>query len=117
VKKTDCKTYRGISILPTTYKILSNILLSTLIPYAKENFWDHQCGFRCNRSTIDHIFCIRRIFHRKWEYIEQVPQVLIDFKEAYDSIRREVLYKIVFEFGIPGKLVKLIKMRLTEACS
>ena len=44
--KTDCNNYRGISLLPTTYKILSNILLSWLIPYAKEIIGDHQCGFR-----------------------------------------------------------------------
>ena len=53
--KSDCNNYRGISLLPTTYKILSNILLSRLIPYAKEIIGDHQCGFRHNRSTIDHI--------------------------------------------------------------
>jgi len=29
--KTDCINYRGTSLLPTTYKILSNILLSKLI--------------------------------------------------------------------------------------
>jgi hypothetical protein len=43
--KTDCNNYRGISLLPTTYKILSNILLSILIPYAEEVIGDHQCGF------------------------------------------------------------------------
>jgi len=41
----------------------------------------------------------------------------IDFKKAYDSVRREVLYKILIEFGIPGKLVRLIKMSLTETYS
>ena len=46
--KTDCSNYRGISLLPTTYKILSNILLSRLIPYAKEIVGDHQRGFRSN---------------------------------------------------------------------
>jgi len=43
--KTDCNYYRGISLLPTTYKILSNILLSRLTPYSEENTGDHQCGF------------------------------------------------------------------------
>jgi len=43
--KTDCNNYRGIMLLPTTYKILSNILLSRLIPYAEEVIGDHQCGF------------------------------------------------------------------------
>ena len=43
--KTDFSNYKGISLLPTTYKILSNILLSRLIPYAKEIIGDHQCGF------------------------------------------------------------------------
>ena len=54
--KTNCNNYRGILLLPTTYKILSNILLSRLIPYAKEIIVDHQCGFRRNRSTIDNIY-------------------------------------------------------------
>jgi len=65
--KTDCNNYRGISLLPTTYKILSNILLSRLIPHAKEIIGDHQCGFRRNMSTIDHIFYIRQMPEKKWE--------------------------------------------------
>jgi hypothetical protein len=34
--KTDCSNNRGISHLSTKYKILSNILLSRLAPYAEE---------------------------------------------------------------------------------
>jgi len=63
--KIDCNNYRGISLLPTTYKILPNILLSRLIPYAEEVIGDHQCGFRRNGSTTDHIFCIRQILEKK----------------------------------------------------
>jgi len=66
---------------------------------------------------IDHIFCIRQILEKKWEYNEEVHQLFIGFKKAYDSVRREVLYKILIEFGIPKKLVRLIKMRLTETYS
>jgi hypothetical protein len=42
---------------------------------------------------------------------------LIDFKKAYDSIRIEVLYNILIESGIPMKLVRLVKMCLTESYS
>jgi hypothetical protein len=37
--------------------------------------------------------------------------------KAYDSVRREVLYSILIEFGIPRKLLRLIKMCLNETCS
>jgi hypothetical protein len=40
--------------------------------------------------------------------------ILVDFKKAYNSFRREALYDILIEFGIPKKLVRLIKMCLTE---
>jgi hypothetical protein len=50
--KTDCNNYCGISLLSTSYKILSNILLSRLSPYIDEIIVDHQCGFRRNRSLL-----------------------------------------------------------------
>jgi len=77
----------------------------------------HQCGFRRNRSTTDHIFCIRQILEKKWEHNEAVHQLFIDFKKAYDSVWREALYNILIEFGIPKKPVRLIKICLTETSS
>jgi len=49
---------------------------------------------------------------REREYTEAVHHLFIGFKKAYDSVRREVLYNILIEFGIPMKLVRLIKMCL-----
>jgi hypothetical protein len=46
-----------------------------------------------------------------------VHQLFVDFKKAYDSVRREVLYIILIEFGIPLKLVRLIKMCLNKTYS
>jgi len=76
----------------------------------EEIMGDHQCGFRHNRSTTDHIFCIRQILEKKWKYNETVHQLFKDFRKAYDSVRREALYNILIEFGIAKKMVRLIKM-------
>ena len=57
------------------------------------------------------------MFEKKWEYNEDVHQLFIDFKRAYDSVRREILCKILIEFGMPRRLVRLIKMSLTETYS
>ena len=48
------------------------------------------------------------------EYNKAVHQLFIDFKKAYDSVRREVLYNILIENGITMKLVRLIKLCLNE---
>ena len=103
--------------MPTTYKILSNILLSRLIPYAKEIIGDHQCGFDATGRLLIMHSAFAKYLRKKWEYNEPVHQLFIDFKKAYDSVRREVLYKNLIEFGIPRKLVRLIKMSLTETYS
>jgi hypothetical protein len=66
--KTDCSDYRGISLLPTMYQILSNVLLSRLNLCAEEIIGYHQCGFRRNRSTTDHILWIHQVLEKNWEY-------------------------------------------------
>jgi hypothetical protein len=90
--KSDCSNYRGISLLPTSYKILSNILLSKLIPYADEIIGDQKCGLRHNRST-DQIY-IRHILEKKWEYKGTVHQLFIDFKKP--------MIQLGFRFEYPG---------------
>jgi hypothetical protein len=40
----------------------------------------------------------------KREYTETVHQLFIDFKKACFSVRREVLYNILIEVGVPMKL-------------
>ena len=43
-----------------------------------------------------------------------VHQLFIDFKELYDTVRREVVFVILIEFVISMKLIRFIKMCLNE---
>jgi hypothetical protein len=53
-----------------------------------------------------------RYWGKKWRFNETVHQLFTDFNKAYDSVRREVLYNILIEFGVPLKLVRMTKMCL-----
>jgi hypothetical protein len=46
-----------------------------------------------------------------------VHQLFIDLKKANDLVRREILYSIFIEFGLPMKLLRLIKMFRNEMYS
>jgi hypothetical protein len=60
---------------------------------------------------------MHHILEKKWEYKETVHQLFTDVKKAYDSVRREVLYNFLIEFGVPMELVRLIKKYLYERYS
>ena len=65
---------------------------------------DQQRGFRRKISIIDGIFCIRQVLEKKWEYKEEVHQLFIDFKKAYDSVRMEAIHKFVIDLVSLGNL-------------
>jgi len=64
--------WKELIILPIHRKGIKQIVI---IIGAKEIIRDHQCGFRRNRSTIDHVFCISLILEKEWEYNEEVHQL------------------------------------------
>jgi hypothetical protein len=63
--KTVCNNYGRISILSTSHRILSNILLAKLTPYVSKIIGHHHCGFHCNRATTVNIFHIYQILEKK----------------------------------------------------
>jgi hypothetical protein len=71
---------------------------------------NYQSGFRKNKSTTDHILVIRQIMEKSYEFTKDLHMVFIDYKQAYDSIDRERLWKILKNFGLPTKLINMIKL-------
>jgi hypothetical protein len=85
-----------------------------LISYVEEIIEDHHCEIWRNRLTTDRYSAFARYWRKKWEYNVTGRQLFIDFEEAYDSVRREVLYNILIEISSPLKIVRLIKLHLNE---
>jgi hypothetical protein len=74
-------------------------------------------GFDVTDQLLIRYFAFIKYCGKKWEYNETVHQLYIDLKKTYDLVRREVLYSILIEFGVPIKLLRLIKMCLNEMYS
>jgi hypothetical protein len=74
-------------------------------------------GFDVTDQLLIRYFAFVRYWRKKWEYNETVHQLFVHTMKAYDSVTREVLYNILIEFGVPMKLVRLIKMCLKEMYS
>jgi hypothetical protein len=104
-----CENYRGIALGNEAYKILSNIILRKIKPYIEKVTEDYQNGFRDGRSVIDNIFALRIINEKLWEYNQSVQCLFIDFQKAYDSVRRDALWKCMEEFKIPTKSINMCK--------
>jgi predicted transcriptional regulator len=57
---------------------------------------------------------IRQIEEKAYNQNIDIQQLYIGLKKAYDSVNRKTLTAIMYEFGIPHKLVRLIHMTLSE---
>jgi len=105
----ECENYRGISLLNTSYKLLSNILLTRINPYIKEIIGEYQAGFMLGKSTTDQIHIVKQVVEKSHEYNKDTYLLFVDFKAAYDSINRDKLWEVMESLGIPAKLTRLIK--------
>ena len=54
------------------------------------------------------------MLEEKWKYSETMQDLLADFMNGYYFVRREVLCDILIQLGFLMKLVRLIKMCLSE---
>jgi hypothetical protein len=70
---TDCKNYRGTSLLSTSYNILLNILLSRLCQYIEEILSDHPCRFRRIRSTTAEFVRVQRDSTSAIHRFQEIP--------------------------------------------
>jgi len=104
------ENYRGISLLNTSYKVLSLAVLKRLEGYTVDIIGEYQCGFTRGKSTTDHIFTIRQIMKKYYEHDKDLYMIFVDFKQVYDSVNRQQLWTALRNFRIPEKLVKMIEI-------
>ncbi|CAH8559355.1 unnamed protein product [Heterobilharzia americana] len=120
-KKGDlsvCKNWRGITLLSTHSK-------QNIRPHhpgeAKWMHWIQNydqntlAGFRKYKSCVDQIATLRIVIEQSIEWQSTLYVNFIDFEKAFDSVDREVIWKLLHYYGVPQTFIRLIQQLYEDA--
>ena len=105
----DCSKYREFMLLSTPGKVLNRILLERMKEAVDPKLRDQQAGFWRNRSCADQIASLRTIMEQSLEWNSPVYINFIDYEKAFDSVDRETMWKLLRHYGVPKKIISLIR--------
>ena len=106
---SSCSNYRGISLLSVPGKIFNRVILNRLKNAVDPKLRDNQAGFRRNRSCTDQIATLRIILEQSLEWRTPLYVNFIDYEKAFDSVDRDSLWKLLRHYGVPVKIVSIIR--------
>ena len=89
-------------------KVLARVILERLKNALDKKLQEEQEGFRQDRSCTDHIATMRIIVEQSLEWQTPLYSVFVDFRKAFDSVDREVIWKLMHHYGFPPKFVNII---------
>lgn len=110
--KTDCGNYQGICLLSTSNKILSNTILSRLIPYAGKVIGNYCCGFQ----LLITLFTFVRDWRKNWGQWDRILTVY-RLQEILWIGHKGTANNTLTGFGITMELMRIIKLYLNKSCS
>ena len=104
------ENYRGISLSSVFSKTVNKMILNRIQPKIDPHLRRNQNGFRPGRSTTTHILALRRLIEGVKRNNLQAIITFVDFKKAFDSVDREMMFKILQAYDVPPKLLNAIKL-------
>ena len=108
---TDPRSYRGIVISSCLSNLLSRILHNTIEKHIIDNdiMIENQTGFRKGYRTSDHILILRSIIETQFKKGAYLYTCFVDFEKAFDTIRKNALFKKLEYMGIKDNLLRILR--------
>ena len=103
----ECKNYRGIKLLPHTFKIWELVLDKRVRECT--DIHESQFRFMPGRSTTDAIFIIKQTLEKYREGQKDICVTFTDLEKAYDRVPRDEIWRTMRERLVPEKYVTLVQ--------
>jgi hypothetical protein len=107
----SCNDYRGISVAPVLAKLYAMVLEGRITKWAEANGVRarSQAGFRAKFRTTDHIFTLQTLIDKAKAHSTTLYCCFVDFKKAFDSVPRELLWQRLREAGLHGTMLAALQ--------
>ena len=101
---TACGNWRGITLIPTAAKVMGRVIITRIRDGINQQLRDEQAGYRSEQ-----IFVLRNIIEQVIEWNSCLYLCFVDFEKAFNSVHRKTLWHLLKSYGIPTKLVNMVK--------
>jgi len=108
---TNMDNFRAITVGSAISKIFAQVLMIRIDDWAETNGWRAatQFGFRKGLGTTEAVFMLRHLVDKADQDDKPLYTTFVDFKKAYDSVPRELLWKALSKIGIHGEMMDILQ--------
>ena len=114
--KSDMSNYRGITVGSVIAKLFAMILEQRIASWAEDHAVKAkgQAGFRKEYRTTDNIYILRSLIDKQRQTrlkgkAGKLFCCFVDFRKAFDTVPRAVLWQVLEELGVTGRILDVIK--------
>lgn len=114
--KTDMSNYRGITVGSVIAKLFAMIVEQRIATWAEEHAVKAkgQAGCREDFRTTDNILILRSLIDKQKQTglkgnAGKLFCCFVDLRKAFDTVPRAVLWQVLEELGVNGRILDIIK--------
>ncbi len=85
-RRSECSSYRGISLLSIPGRVYGRILTERLLEVTEQKVSEDQGGFRKGRGCVDQIFAVKRLVEGYLGKDKKLYAAFMDLEKAYDRV-------------------------------
>ena len=89
----------------TSYKVFAYILKKQISDVIDGHLGNTQFGFRKSRSTIEPIFCVRRLADFAEQGNDPLWFIFLDWEKAFDKLDHEKMFASLSRLNIPDSII------------
>ena len=117
---TKVQEYRGVTLMPTLYKIYATILVRRIEQEVegKGMIPENQAGFRRGRGTVDHIYVLNYIIGKQVQMKKgKLVALFVDLRAAFGTLDRRTLWVAIEKRGVKEGLRERVREIYRETLS